>query len=284
MLQTTIEWLHQSGLLKAPTYTLLGALAAGLGMFLLIKLLLLFTRKTVVIHEYETGLLYKNGIFAKNLPPGKHHIRRWGRTVQVLDKRASQVVVSSQEILTADPIPLKVSAVATYEVVDPAKALHTTQSYMTTFYGEVQLALRQAVAGKTLDELLTQRLQLRESLIQALTPRAESIGLRVLTAEVRDVILPTELKKAFSESVRAQKEGLAALERARGESAALRHLANAAKMLENNPHLLELRILQTLSPQAGGGGNTLVWGVPPSSAGFSSNDSSDRSSPPSSVT
>jgi hypothetical protein len=51
---------------------------------------------------------------------------------------------------------------------------------------------------------------------------------------------------------------LAALERARGETAALRNLANAAKMLDDNPNLLQLRMLQSLSDTSG---NTFVMNM-----------------------
>ena len=50
----------------------------------------------------------------------------------------------------------------------------------------------------------------------------------------------------------------AALEKARGETAALRNLANAASLIERNPSLLQLRALQVLGQQPG---NTLVLGV-----------------------
>lgn len=75
------------------------------------------------------------------------------------------------------------------------------------------------------------------------------------SVELKDVILPAELKKAFSETVRARQEGQAALERARGESAALRNLANAARLLDDNPSLMNLRVLQSLA--AAQNGNTL---------------------------
>jgi hypothetical protein len=50
---------------------------------------------------------------------------------------------------------------------------------------------------------------------------------------------------------------------ASGETAALRHLANAAKMIESNPGLMQLRMLQTLG---GSSGNTLVLGLPAQTA------------------
>lgn len=75
---------------------------------------------------------------------------------------------------------------------------------------------------------------------------------------MRDLTLPGELKKIFSQVVKARQEGLAALERARGETAALRNLANAAQMIERNPNLVQLRLLQVIAQQPG---NTLVLGV-----------------------
>jgi regulator of protease activity HflC (stomatin/prohibitin superfamily) len=76
-------------------------------------------------------------------------------------------------------------------------------------------------------------------------------------------MFPGDLKKTFAEVVRAQKQGQAALEQARGETAALRNLANAARMLEKNPALLQLRTLHTISGLAGQGGVTVVLGLPP---------------------
>jgi len=61
--------------------------------------------------------------------------------------------------------------------------------------------------------------------------------------------------------LKAKQKGLAALERARGESAALRNLANAVRVLEGNPALMNLRLLQSLSA-AQNAGNTLVLGMP----------------------
>lgn len=77
-------------------------------------------------------------------------------------------------------------------------------------------------------------------------PQAEALGIQVHTAEVRDLMLPGELRKAFSEALKARQEAQATLERARGESAALRNLANAARLLETQPALATLRFLQML--------------------------------------
>jgi regulator of protease activity HflC (stomatin/prohibitin superfamily) len=72
-------------------------------------------------------------------------------------------------------------------------------------------------------------------------------------------MFPGELRRTFAQVVAARKEGLAALERARGETASLRNLANAARMMSANPTLLQLRLLQELGKSAG---NTIVLGLP----------------------
>jgi len=66
---------------------------------------------------------------------------------------------------------------------------------------------------------------------------------------------------AFADVLKAKQEGQAALERARGESASLRNLANAARVLEGHPGLMNLRLMQSLST-AQAAGNTLVLGMP----------------------
>ena len=65
-----------------------------------------------------------------------------------------------------------------------------------------------------------------------------------------------------AEAATARAHGLAALERARGEVAATRALANAARMLTDNPGLLQLRTLQAVET----GGATVVLSNEPGAA------------------
>jgi regulator of protease activity HflC (stomatin/prohibitin superfamily) len=98
-------------------------------------------------------------------------------------------------------------------------------------------------------------------LLARVQPDMAKIGINVLAVEVKDVMFAADLKRAFAEVLKAKQEGQAALERARGESAALRNLANAARVLDGNPALMNLRFLQSLTA-AQNAGNTLVVGMP----------------------
>ena len=124
-----------------------------------------------------------------------------------------------------------------------------------------QLAARSVVGGVNVETLLTQRLDISAQLLARVQPEAAKIGVSVLALEVKNAMLPNELKRAFADVLKAKQEGQAALERARGESASLRNLANAARVLEGNPALMNLRLMQSLSA-AQSAGNTLVLGMP----------------------
>ena len=117
------------------------------------------------------------------------------------------------------------------------------------------------MGGVAVEALLNQRLEIGAQLLARVQPQAAKIGVAVHSVEVKDVMFPAELKRAFAEVLKCKQEGQAALERARGESAALRNLANAARLLEGNPALMNLRLMQSLSA-AQSAGNTLVLGIP----------------------
>ena len=209
-----------------------------------------------IVQEGMVGLLYHEGRLIESLPAGRHV--RWGRNyrVGVIDTRKTLLQVAGQEVLTSDNVTVKASVVLVMQVVDAILAVRAADNHVAHLYSAAQTAIRTAVAGVTMDDLLGQRLGIGSKLRELLIPQAEAVGVQIHAAEVRDVMLPGELRKAFSDVVRAKQEGLAALERARGESAALRNLANAARLIEGQPALATLRFLQTLS--AAGTSQTLV--------------------------
>ena len=218
-------------------------------------------RHAFLVPEGYAGLLYHKGKFVEVLSAGRHI--RWGRhfTIDAQDVRKASLLVPGQDVLTADNVGLKLSLLVTYQVTDPVKAAHETQTWQGDIYNAAQLALRSVVGGVAVEALLHQRLEIGAQLLARVQPEVAKIGISVLAAEVKDVMFPADLKRAFGEVLKAKQEGQAALERARGESAALRNLANAARVLEGNPALMNLRLMQSFSA-AQNAGNTLVLGVP----------------------
>ena len=218
-------------------------------------------RHAFLVPEGYVGLLYHKGKFVEVLRAGRHI--RWGRhyTLDEQDVRKASLLVAGQDVLTADSVGLKLSLLVIYHIADPVKAAQETQDWHGDLYNAAQIALRAVVNGVAVEALLNQRLEIGAQLLARVQPEAVKIGINVLAVEVKDVMFPADLKRAFGEVLKAKQEGQAALERARGESAALRNLANAARVLEGNPALMNLRLMQSLSAVQNAG-NTLVLGVP----------------------
>src|SRR5687767_9197018 len=105
----------------------------------------------VIIHQTETGLLYRQGRFERALEPGGHWLLGPGRSVTRVDTRRRLLVVTGQEVLTSDTVQVRASAVAAYRVADPPRAVHEFDSYEMELRVATQLALRTAAGEHALD-------------------------------------------------------------------------------------------------------------------------------------
>jgi len=219
--------------------------------------------RVTTIHDYERGLRFRRGRLVGLVDPGVHLTVGPLTELRGLDVRPTMVPVEGQEILTADGVAAKVSLVARYIVGDAVAAVTLDADFRRTTYLVLQLGLRQAISKRTLDENLAARSALGQEIREFVAGRLAAIGVELLDVEVRDVMLPGELKRAYASVIAARKEGEASLERARAETAALRGLANAGRTLADNPGLLQLRILQELGASSG---NTVMFGVPEATA------------------
>jgi regulator of protease activity HflC (stomatin/prohibitin superfamily) len=213
--------------------------------------------RRVVVFEYERGLRYVNGRFTGAVPAGRYWCD-WRTEIRRVDMRPRMESIPGQEVLSADGVTVKVSLVARYEIVDPAVATNMVADYRLALYLEVQVALREIVGSSDIDTLLAQRGELGARMLAARSEAASALGLRLIAVDVRDIMFPGDLKRVFAQVVIARKEGQAALEKARAETATLRHLANAASLVDRQPTILQLRLLQSVQESSG---NTLVLGA-----------------------
>ena len=87
-----------------------------------------------------------------------------------------------------------------------------------------------------------------------------TIGLKVVSVGVRDVILPGDMKDLMNKVTKAKKAAEANLIARREETAAMRSQANTAKLLDASPTLMRLRELEVLEKVAGSGKLNVVLG------------------------
>lgn len=199
---------------------------------------------TITVPTHTTRVEYRHGAVARVLGPGRH-ARRWGTSAERVDRRESLLTLAPQEVLTTDSVTVRVSATVRWAVADPVAWLERSVDPLGTVYLAVQVALRDGLATLSAEELARRGPALPTDVVAATVDAvARGVGVEVREVVVKDVILPGELRAAALDLVATHARGAAQLEAARAETAALRSLANGAKLLDAHPALARLRLVQ----------------------------------------
>ena len=196
--------------------------------------------------EGTAVLRYVDGALEAVLGPGRHAAWTVRRKVQlsVIDTREKQLAVNGQEVMTRDRVSLRLNLVAAWRVADVRRLATVARAPDEVLYVAVQLAAREAVSTRTLDELLAAREQLGLQLMPTVRERAQGVGLELLDLGVKDLVLPGEMKTLLNRVIEAQKEAEANVILRREETAATRSMAQTAKVLAENPLLVRLKELE----------------------------------------
>jgi regulator of protease activity HflC (stomatin/prohibitin superfamily) len=203
---------------------------------------------TGIVEAHETALLVVDGELKERLGPGRYAYWSVGRTIRVakVDLRPQPLEVTAQEILTKDRVGIRVTLTAFYKVTDPVLAANSTADLASMIYRLVQFAIREAVATRTLDDILAARDAIDREVRDYVGDRVKALGAEIGEIGVKDVILPGDIRDLLNKVVEAERIAKANLIRRQEETAATRSLLNTAKLMENNPLLLRLKELEAL--------------------------------------
>jgi regulator of protease activity HflC (stomatin/prohibitin superfamily) len=215
-----------------------------------------------VLREYERGVVFRLGRVTDMRGPGLILlVPTIDRMVRV-SLRTVTLTVPPQEVITRDNIPVRVTAVAYYRVVDPNKAVNAVENYHNATLQISQTTLRSVLGGVDLDHLLGERESLNESLQQVIDAQTEPWGIKVTTVEIKDVEIPERMQHAIARQAEAERERRAKIINAEGEAQAATRLAEAADIIGRNPTTLQLRYLQTLREIGATQNSTVVFPMP----------------------
>lgn len=199
---------------------------------------------TITVRAHRRTLEFVDGRLSRVLEPGRYR-RRVRAVYRTFEMRDFLTAIPLQEIPTADGIQVKISAQLRWYVSDPVVYDQVAISPQDVVYAAVQYALRDGVSQLQSGELFgAARGDLGRQLTEAAARAGAELGIGVRSVDLKDILLPAELRNAVLEAQVAQRQGAAKLEVARAETAALRSLANAAKLLDDHPALARLHLVQ----------------------------------------
>jgi regulator of protease activity HflC (stomatin/prohibitin superfamily) len=231
-------------------------------LFVIVLAIVILSNAIRVVREYERLVVFRLGRLVGDKGPGLVLlIPMVDRAVKV-GLRTVTMDVPSQDIITRDNVTVKVNAVIYFRVMSAQAAVVQVEDYLFATSQIAQTTLRSILGQQELDELLAEREKLNLALQQVIDRHTEPWGIKVATVEVKNVDLPQEMQRAIARQAEAERERRAKVINAEGEFQAAARLAEAAKVISEQPVALQLRYLQTLAEIATENNSTTIFPVP----------------------
>ena len=227
--------------------------------------LLILSSAIKILREYERAVVFRLGRLI-----GGNGIKGPGLIllIPVIDKmvrvslRTVVMDVPTQDVITRDNVSIKVNAVVYFRVIEPQKAIVGVENFLMATSQLSQTTLRSVLGQSELDEILSQREKINHKLQQIIDTSTEPWGIKVSDVEVKQIDLPQEMQRAMAKQAEAERERRSKVISAEGEFQASQRLADAAKVLAEQPSAITLRYLQTLREIATEKNSTILFPIP----------------------
>jgi regulator of protease activity HflC (stomatin/prohibitin superfamily) len=216
-----------------------------------------------VLREYERGVVFRLGrLLGEPKGPGLFLLIPIVDKMVKTDLRVVTLVIPPQEVITRDNVPVRVNAVAYFQVVDPTASVVKVADFSLATSQISQTTLRAVLGQHMLDELLSERDKINQILQRIIDEQTAPWGIKVNIVEVRDVEIPSGMQRAMARQAEAERERRAKVIAAEGEFQASAKLTEAAAVISEHPIALTLRYLQTLLEIAGPNSSTTIFPIP----------------------
>ncbi len=231
-------------------------------IFALFVLFLIITNAVKILPEYKRGVVFRLGRVIGQKGPGLVFIIPFVDRMVQMDLRTITLDVPSQEVITKDNVTIRVNAVCYFRVLDATKAVIDILDFVHATSQIAQTTLRSVLGESELDDLLSKREKINQSLQELIDKQTDPWGIKVSIVEVKDVELPESMKRAMAKQAEAERERRAKIIAAEGEFQASQKLTDAATVMGDHPIAIQLRYLQTLVEVAAEKNSTTIFPIP----------------------
>lgn len=232
-------------------------------LFILLGILLVLVLISIKqVNQYERGIKFRFGKYVTMLEPGWRLVWPIIEGYRKVDIRTKAVDVPDQEAITRDNVSAKVNAVIYYRISNSSKAILEVENFYHAVSQLAQTTMRNVIGEISLDDLLSKRNEVADKIQKIIDKSTDPWGVKVEAVELKDIILPEEMKRVIARQAEAERERRAIIIRAEGEKSASQNISEAAEMLSSTTGGLHLRTLQTLSELSSDKSNTIVFVTP----------------------
>lgn len=200
-----------------------------------------------IASQWERAVVLRLGKFQALRGPGLFFIIPIVDVIPYwIDIRVITSSFKAEKTLTKDTVPVDVDAVLFWQVVDPQKAALDVEDYHNAIAWASQTALRDVIGKTTLADMLEGREKISHELGRIIDERSQPWGVRVISVELKDVLIPAGLEDAMSMQAQAERERQARIILGDSERQVAEKFQDAARSYANDPTAFHLRAMNML--------------------------------------
>jgi regulator of protease activity HflC (stomatin/prohibitin superfamily) len=175
-------------------------------------------------------------------------VKRWGQTnpglvrdpglrflIPIVDEgikvdlREQFIEVPRQTAITKDNAPLSVDFLIYWKIADALMSIVNVKNFPGALQGVAATSLRSVIGDIPLDDVLSQRERINETLRQKLDDVTERWGGKVTTVEIREILPPPAVQEAMNRQLSAERTRRAVITESEGTRQATINVAEGDK-------------------------------------------------------
>ena len=231
-------------------------------IYLIVGLAFLLFSCVKILPEWQRGLVLRFGRSVGIRGPGIIILIPGVEKLIRVDTRTIAMDIPPQDVITLDNVSLKVNAVLYYRITNPERAIIKVEDYSFATAQSAQTTLRSTLGQYQMDDLLSKREKINQSLQDILDRDTEPWGIKISKVEVKHIDLPREMQRAMAKQAEAERERRAKVISAEGEFQRAQKLKEASVILSSSPAAIQLAYLQALNEISGEGTRTIIFPIP----------------------
>lgn len=182
-----------------------------------------------IVPEYERLVILALGRYAGTRGPGIVLVIPLFEKAIKIDMREKFLDIPSQTAITQDNAPIAIDFLVYYRVIEPRLSVIAVDDVVSASTNIATTTLRAVIGDITLDDVLSKREQINDTLRVKLDEVTERWGLKITSVEIREIEPPRDVQEAMNRQMSAERERRAAVTRASGEREAAIAVAEGEK-------------------------------------------------------
>jgi regulator of protease activity HflC (stomatin/prohibitin superfamily) len=197
--------------------------------FVVILVIIFLANAIRIVNEYQRLVVFRLGRCIGTKGPGiVLLIPVVDRAVKV-DLREQVREVPHQVSITKDNAPISIDFLWYYKVMDPTLTVVGVGNFELSAAGMATTTLRSVIGGIPLDEVLSQREHINQTLRVKLDEVTERWGVKVTNVEIREIIPPKDVQDAMNKQMSAERIRRAVVTESMGTREAAINVADGNK-------------------------------------------------------